>query len=194
MRYLYFESGLGVGLNLVTTVIMCWLAWALLLPQGLIPEGWEIAVVQSAFFEVSWGAIGKVVFLIVATAFLCDAWLQCTDGFARMQADYVYANMKWAQRFHFRTLYYGFVGVFTVLTTVTLPLAQPGDLLIIRGVIAFMAMGLFCPGLVYLNYVLVPRSFPSWVKPHPITQIIMVAITLTYITIGLWYVMVKLTG
>jgi len=194
MRYLYFESGLGVGLNLVTTVIMCWLAWALLLPQGLIPEGWEIAVVQSAFFEVSWGAIGKVIFLIVATAFLCDAWLQCTDGFARMQADYVYANMKWAQRFHFRTLYYGFVGVFTVLTTVTLPLAQPGDLLIIRGVIAFMAMGLFCPGLVYLNYVLVPRAFPSWVKPHPITQIIMVAITLTYITIGLWYVMVKLLG
>ena len=89
---------------------------------------------------------------------------------------------------------YGFVGVFTVLTTVTLPLAQPGDLLIIRGVIAFMAMGLFCPGLIYLNYVLVPRSFPSWVRPHPITQIIMVAITLTYITIGLWYVMVKLMG
>jgi len=194
IRYLSFESGLGVGLNLVTTIIMCWLAWALLRPQGLIPEGWEIPVVQSAFFEVSWGAIGKVIFLIIATAFLRDAWLQSTDGFARMQADYVYANMKWARRFHFGSLYYGFVALFTVLTTVTLPLAQPGDLLIIRGVIAFMAMGLFCPGLIYLNYVLVPRAFPAWVKTHLIPRITMCVITLTYITIGLWYVWVKLTA
>ncbi len=193
MRYLKIESGLGVALNLVTTVIMCWLAWALLKPQGIVPQGWEIAVVQSAFFEVSWGAVGKIVFLIVAAAFLCDAWLQSTDGFARMQADFVYANVKRAQRFHFRTLYYGFVVAFTLLTTITLPLAQPGDLLIIRGVIAFMAMGLFCPGLIYLNYVLVPRAFPAWVKPHPLTRAIMVAITATYISIGLWYVFVRLS-
>ena len=194
MRYLHMESGLAVGLNLITTIIMCWLAWALLMPQGIVPSGWEIAVVQSAFFEVSWGTIGKIIFLVVAAAFLCDAWLQSTDGFARMQADFIYANVKRARQYHFRTLYYGFIILFTILTTVTLPLAQPGDLLIIRGVIAFMAMGLFCPGLIYLNYVLVPRAFPSWVKPHPLTQIIMVVVTLTYILIGLWYIFVRLTG
>ena len=194
MRYLHMESGLAVGLNLITTIIMCWLAWALLMPQGIVPSGWEIAVVQSAFFEVSWGTIGKIIFLVVAAAFLCDAWLQSTDGFARMQADFIYANVKRARQYHFRTLYYGFIILFTILTTVTLPLAQPGDLLIIRGVIAFMAMGLFFPGLIYLNYVLVPRAFPSWVKPHPLTQIIMVVVTLTYILIGLWYIFVRLTG
>ena len=68
MRYLHIESGLGVALNLITTIIMCWLAWALLMPQGIVPEGWEIAVVQSAFFEVSWGAIGKIIFLVIAAA------------------------------------------------------------------------------------------------------------------------------
>ena len=194
MKYLHVETGLGVALNLITTVIMCWLAWALLKPQGIVPQGWEIAVVQSAFFEISWGTIGKIIFLVIAAAFLCDACLQSTDGFARMQADFIYANVKRARQFHFRTLYYGFVVVFTILTSVTLPLAQPGDLLIIRGVIAFMAMGLFCPGLIYLNYVLVPKAFPSWVKPHPLNRFLMVVITATYIVIGLGYIYVQLTN
>ncbi len=46
VRYLSFENGLGVILNLITTVFMCWLAWALLMPEGKVPEGWQIAVVQ----------------------------------------------------------------------------------------------------------------------------------------------------
>ncbi|MGH8731890.1 MAG: Nramp family divalent metal transporter, partial [Burkholderiales bacterium] len=70
VRYFSFENGVGVGLNLLTTIIMCWLAYALLLPKGIIPKGWEIAVVQSAFFEVAWGPVGKALFLIVAAAFL----------------------------------------------------------------------------------------------------------------------------
>jgi Mn2+/Fe2+ NRAMP family transporter len=192
MRYLSLESGIGITLNLITTVIMCWLAWALLRPQGLIPKGWELAVVQSAFFEVSWGEIGRALFLIVATAFLCDAWLQLTDGFSRMQADFIYSNFPRTHRFHFRTIYYVFVAVFTVLTTVTLPLAEPGQLIIIRGVIAFMAMALFCPGLIYLNYVLVPRVFPSWVKPHPVTRALMIFVTMVYIAGGIAYIVVRL--
>ena len=194
VRYLTVETGMGVGLNLLTTVIMCWLAWALLRPQGLIPQGWQIAVVQSAFFEVSWGALGKTLFLVVAAAFLCDAWLQLTDGFSRMQADFVFANFARARRFHFRAWYYGFVGLFTVLTTTTLALAEPGPLIILRGVMAFLAMGLICPGLVYLNYVLLPRAFPAWTKPHPATRAIMVAVTATYVLVGLWYISVRIVG
>jgi len=34
----------------------CLLAYALLFPKGLLPEHYELAVVQSRFFEVSWGA------------------------------------------------------------------------------------------------------------------------------------------
>jgi len=150
--------------------------------------------VQSAFFEVSWGALGKTLFLIVAAAFLCDAWLQLTDGFSRMQADFVFANFARARRFHFRTWYYGFVGLFTVLTTTTLALAEPGPLIILRGVTAFLAMGLICPGLVYLNYVLLPRALPAWVKPHPVTRAIMVAVTATYVLVGLWYIAVRIVG
>jgi Mn2+/Fe2+ NRAMP family transporter len=194
MHYLTIETSIGIALNLLTTVIMCWLAWALLKPQGLIPQGWQIAVVQSAFFEVSWGTLGKTLFLIVAAAFLCDAWLQLTDGFSRMQADFLFANFASVRRFHFRTWYYGFVGVFTVLTTTTVVLAEPGQLIILRGVLAFLAMGLFCPGLIYLNYVLLPRAFPAWVKPHPITRAIMIVVTAAYVAIGLWYIVIRLGG
>jgi Mn2+/Fe2+ NRAMP family transporter len=187
VRYISTENFIGVFLNLLTTVIMCWLAFALLLPKGIVPKGWEIAVVQSAFFEVSWGAVGKALFLIVAAAFLCDAWLQLTDGFSRIQADFFYQNIPGAQKLHFRTWYYIFVGIFTVLTVFTMALAQPGTLIIIRGVVAFFAMAIICPAIVYLNYVMLPRVFPKWIKPHPITQGIMLLCTAAYIAMALGY-------
>jgi len=187
VHYFSFENFIGVFLNLLTTVIMCWLAFALLLPEGKVPKGWEIAVVQSAFFEVAWGPIGKALFLIVAAAFLCDAWLQNTDGFSRVQADFFYANIPGAQKLHFRTWYYIFLGIFSVITMSTMVMAQPGVLITIRGVASFLAMGLFCPGLVYLNYVMLPRVFPQWIKPHPITRIIMILATSAYIVMGIMY-------
>ena len=75
--------------NLFTTLMTCLLAWALLFPKGLLPQDYELAVVQSRFFEVSWGPIGRVLFLIVAAAFLTDTWLATADGVSRMQADIV---------------------------------------------------------------------------------------------------------
>ncbi len=191
MKYLSVENAIGIGLNFVTTAIMCWLAFALLLPEGKIPSGWEIAVVQSAFFEVSWGAVGKALFLIVAAAFLCDAWLQLTDGYSRVQADFFYSNIKGAQKLHYRTWYYLFVGIFTVLTVVTMALAPPGPLIVIRGVIAFLAMALMGPALIYLNYVMLPRAFPKWVKPHPVTRLIMCVCVATYVAMAIAFVYIS---
>ncbi len=187
VHYISTENFIGVSLNLVTTIIMCWLAYALLLPKGIVPTGWEIAVVQSAFFEVAWGPVGKALFLIVAAAFLCDAWLQLTDGFSRIQADFFYQNIPGAQKLHFRSWYYIFVGIFTVLTVVTMALAQPGQLIVIRGVVAFLAMAIICPAIVYLNYVMLPRVFPKWIRPHPVTQGLMLLVTATYIVMALGY-------
>jgi len=189
VRYFSIENAIGVGLNLITTGIMCWLAFALLLPTGAVPKGWDIAVVQSVFFEEAWGTIGRALFLIVAAAFLCDAWLQLTDGYSRIQADFFYSNFKRAQKLHYRTWYYIFVAIFTVLTVFTMTLAQPDQLIILRGVIAFFAMAIICPGLVYLNYFMLPRVFPNWVKPHPVTRTIMVICTASYVlmTIGYLY-------
>ena len=170
---------------------MCWLAWALLLPQGVVPKGWEIAVVQAAFFEVAWGDIGRALFLVVAAAFLCDAWLQLTDGFSRIQADFFYSNFKGAQKLHLRTWYYIFVGIFTALTTVTMALAQPGTLIIIRGVVAFLAMALIAPAFVYLNFYMLPKVFPKWVTPHPVTRALMLLCTGTYMIMAAAYLILN---
>ncbi len=191
IRYISTENAIAVLLNLLTTIIMCWLAYALLKPTGMIPKGWDIAVVQAAFFEVAWGEIGRILFLIVAAAFLCDAWLQLTDGFSRIQADFFYTNIRGAQKYHYRNWYYTFVGIFTVLTVFTMALAQPGTLIVIRGVVAFLAMAVFCPALVILNYYMLPKVFPKWVKPHPITQTIMICVTLTYVAMGVAYLVLN---
>lgn len=194
IRALCFENALGVGMNLFTTIVMCWLAWALLRPTGLIPEGWQIAVVQSSFFEVAWGPIGRSLFLIVAASFLCDNWVQLADGSSRFEADFVYSNWKWARRFSFRTWYYLFLALFSALTFITMPLAEPGAILAFRGTIAFLVMGLYCPMLIYLNFHFLPRSFPSWVKPHPLTRLCMWLVSFIYVAISLWFLYIVLRG
>ncbi|HEX7231562.1 MAG TPA: Nramp family divalent metal transporter, partial [Candidatus Binatia bacterium] len=57
-RYLFWDISIGIGGNLLTTLMTCLLAYALLFPKGLLPQGYELAVVQSRFFEVTWGVIG----------------------------------------------------------------------------------------------------------------------------------------
>lgn len=193
IRSLALENGLGVGLNLFTAILMCWLAWALLRPEGIIPEGWQIAVVQSSFFELAWGPIGRALFLLVAASFLLDNWLQLADGSARVEADFFYANFEWARRYSFRGWYYFFLAVFSLLTFITMPLAQPGVLLALRGTIAFLIMGVYCPMLIYLNFYFLPRAFPAWVRPHPLTRLCMYLVTFVYVAISLWYVYVLLT-
>jgi len=187
VRYISSENFVGIFLNTLTTAIMCWLSFALLLPEHKVPKGWEIAVVQSAFFEVAWGRVGRALFLIVAAAFLCDAWLQLTDGFSRLWADFVYSNIKPARKYHFRTWYYIFVTVFSVTTIFTMTLAQPGRLIMLRGIISFLAMSVFAPGLIYLNYYLVPKAFPQWAKPHPVTRALMVLCTACYVAMSIAY-------
>ena len=90
-RYLFWDVSIGIGGNLLTTVMTCLLAYALLFPKGLLPQGYELAVVQSRFFEVSWGVLGKTLFLIVAAAFLSDTWLATADAVSRIHTDCLYA-------------------------------------------------------------------------------------------------------
>ena len=55
-------------------------------------------------------------------------------------------------------------------------------------------MAVFCPALIYLNYFLVPKAFPAWVKPHPFTRIMMGVVTMIYVSVSGWYIWVLITG
>lgn len=194
IRHIHYDNAVAVGANTFTLMLMMLLAWALLTPKGLVPKGWEIAVVQSRFFEVAWGPIGRAIFLLVAAAFLADSWLGITDAVSRMHSDFFYSTFAWARKLSFRAWYYIFVAILTVVSCTTMLLAAPGPLLLAGGVLNFIAMAIYCPYLIYLNYYIVPNSYPSWTRPKKATYVIMMIITAIYIVLGIIYLLFKLLG
>jgi len=165
-RYLTVDALVGITGNLATTAMTCLLAWALLFPQGLLPQDYELAVVQSRFFEVSWGPIGRVIFLAVAAAFLADTWLATADGVSRMQADVVHTLFPGSRRYPLRHWYFGFLGLLTVVTGFTMLLDAPGPLILTSAVIGFAGTVIFPPALYLLNYRLLAPEVPPWARPR----------------------------
>ena len=169
-RYLGADALIGIGGNLATTLMTCLLAWALLFPQGLLPQDYDIAVVQSRFFEVSWGPIGRIVFLVVAAAFLTDTWLATADGVSRMQADIVHTLYPASRRLELRTWYFIFLGLLTVVTCFTMLLDAPGPLILISAVIGFIGTVIFPAALYRLNYRHLAALLPKWARPRPVER------------------------
>ena len=169
-RYLGTDALIGIGGNLATTLMTCLLAWALLFPQGLLPQDYDIAVVQSRFFEVSWGPIGRIVFLVVAAAFLTDTWLATADGVSRIQADIVHTLYPASRRIELRTWYFIFLGLLTVVTCFTMLLDAPGPLILISAVIGFVGTVIFPAALYQLNHRHLAALLPEWARPRPVER------------------------
>lgn len=165
-RYLTVDALVGIFGNLATTLMTCLLAYALLYPRGLIPDDYELAVVQSTFFEVSWGPIGRVLFLVVAAAFLTDTWLATADGVSRMQADLIYARFPAARRLPLNRWYYVVLAALTVITCLTMLLDAPGPLILLSAVIGFAGTVIFPPALFVLNYRRLGPVLPVWARPR----------------------------
>ena len=164
-RFLSADILVGIIGNLLTTLMTCLLAYALLFPKGLLPQEYELAVVQSQFFAVSWGEIGRLLFLVVAAAFLTDTWLATADAVSRIQADIVLTLFPQAQRWPARRWYYLFLALLTVITSFTMLLDAPGPLILTSAVIGFVGTILFPVALYLLNYRLLPPHLPDWAKP-----------------------------
>jgi len=76
---------------------------------------------------------------------------------------------------------------------VTMPLASPGALMNLIGVISVFAFAFYIPALAYLNYVKLPASQPKFVKPKMISAIWLGLVWLVYVGLAIWYVIVSLT-
>lgn len=190
IKCLHYDNFIAVMINAFMAMAICWLAWAILLPRGEYPSGWQIAVVQSKFFEISMGPIGRIIFLIIAASFLSDSWLGIVDACSRMHADYFRSIFRFAQKCSFRKIYYFFVVILTMISCITIPLAKPGPLLVLGGVCNFIAMAIYCPALIYINYFMVPKVFPDWTRPNTASLLAICIVTLIYIIISIWYIMV----
>ena len=191
-RYLLVDSGTGIVGNIVTTLMTCLLAYALLHPQGLVPEGYQIAVVQSRFFEISWGWLGTVIFLVVAASFLSDTWLATVDGVSRMQADIVHTLFPRLKRYDVRTLYYIFLFALTLITSVTMVFTAPGPLILLSAVIGFAGTVIFTGALIVLNHWYLPRHLPCWATPSKGLLALMLVAFVAYLGLAVAYLYIRL--
>jgi hypothetical protein len=187
-RYLLCDVSIGVGGNLLTTLLMCLLAYALLFPKGLLPQGYELAVVQSRFFEVSWGTAGKIVFLFIAAAFLSDTWLATVDAVSRIHTDCLYAFFPKTQSVPVRHWYLVLLFLLTAITCVTMGVAEPGPLILLSAVIGFVGTVLFSAALILLNHVWLPRYLPAGARPGRLSLIFLTIAVIAYGLLAIAYV------
>ncbi|MBI3940881.1 MAG: Nramp family divalent metal transporter [Acidobacteria bacterium] len=161
LKFLFADCGIGVVGNLLTTLLTCLLSYALLFPERILPQEWEIAVVQSRFFEVQWGSFGRILFLVVAAAFLSDTWMATADAVSRVNTDIVYGLFPRSRKFHVRSWYYAFLILGTVVTCVTMLLSQPGPLILLSAVIGFAGTVIYSAAVLILNCLVLPKNSPD---------------------------------
>jgi len=164
-KFLAIDSGVGVIGNLATTLMTCLLSYALLFPEGLLPEKYEIAVVQARFFELRWGAVGALVFLFVAAAFLADTWIATLDAVSRMHTDFLRNYFPRFAKKSFKSCYFFFIAFFSVVTALTMLFTAPGPLILLSAVIGFVGTVLFTTALLFLNYGVLPKLITSKLLP-----------------------------
>ena len=186
-RFLFWDVSIGIGGNILTTLMTCLLAYALLFPKGLLPDHYELAVVQSRFFEVSWGWAGRILFLVVAAAFLSDTWLATVDAVSRIHTDCVYGFFPGARKVPVRSWYVFFLLLLTAVTSVTVLLNEPGPLILLSAVIGFVGTVLFSVALIFLNHVYLPRHLPVAVRPGRLNLIFLCISCLAYAVLAAVY-------
>lgn len=190
-RFLIWEISIGVGDNILTTLMTCLLAYALLFSKWLLPQHYELAVVQSRFFELSWGPIGRILFLVVAATFLADTWLATTDAISRIYTDCVYGFFRRARTIPARSWYLFFLLLLTGVTSVTILLNEPGPLILLSAVIGFFGTVLFSIALIFLNHIFSPRHLPHEACPGRISLVFLVLSCLAYGFLDVAYILTR---
>jgi len=188
IRGLCADNALGVGINLFTVSLLGLLSFAILHPAGIIPAGWQVAVAQAKFFETAWGSVGRALFLGLAAIFLVDTWPGIVDGVSRMVADVIGIKRGSSEPKRFRRRYWIVAGIMTVWSMIAIPMKDPGTLLKYQGIFNFLAMVVYCPLLICLNYIALPKHLPGWTKPGLVPLLGILAATIAYTGLFVWYV------
>ncbi|MFA7286720.1 MAG: Nramp family divalent metal transporter [Patescibacteria group bacterium] len=187
MRYINIDQGLIFWLlGFITLVLLSANAHAVLVPRGLVPEGFAVAVVQAHIFGDQWGIVGYKLFLVMAFLMLFSVMWTVIDALTRMVSDIVYTNSRAGgnqrafrvfSRLSLSQLYYGVITVVVLLGALLLPMKQPLVLLTISGVLGGLSMAVYTPMLLYLNNTKLERE----IRPGIITNILLACISVFFI-------------
>ena len=186
MRCVRADSLVGLFGNLLTTTLTCLLAWAVLHPQGKVPERWDIAVVQADFFGAYW-APARGLFLFVAGFFLIDTWLGGVDATSRVHAHMVCELSPRARTRGVRFWYYAFVFFMAIATALTMPLGDPGTIMAASGVVNLLGITVYSVALYYLSAYALRRAMPAWAQPGRAEKAGLVVSSVAYALLSLAY-------
>jgi hypothetical protein len=174
MNYVRIDQGIIFWfLGLVTLILISINAYVVLVPQGLVPEGLDVAVVQAHIFGENWGPIGFNIFLIMAFLMLFSVMWTIIDAFTRIASDILYVNshtgpfqkrLSWIKNISLNKLYYSLIVGIVLISASLLTLKQPLFLLTISAVLGGFTMAIYSPILIYLNNFKLPKELrPGWV-------------------------------
>jgi Mn2+/Fe2+ NRAMP family transporter len=190
-RFLLLDTGIGVFGNLATTLMACFLAYVVLFPKGIVPDEWRLAAEQSQFFAGAWGEMGRLLFLLISAAFLCDTWLSTADAVARVHIEmlrfYFVRNRVVDERRWYRIM----ILILTGITGLTMFANQPGTLIVLSALIGFLGTVIFTFALIFLVHGPLRRALPDPLKPGKASLILLSISAIAYTLLAVAYVWVK---
>jgi len=183
VKILWIDNGIGVYLNFITTVLTALLAYAILANKGLYPKGWDLASVQSEFLASTYGDVGRVVFLLIATFFLADTWIVLVYSLSKINAEVFSLLFKKDEETLFRIWIY----IYVLASILIIPLKKPPEFLItLCGVMSFLSMIIYIPILAYITWIYLPRIFESKkVAPSLFSKICLLVAFIFYLALFL---------
>lgn len=145
---LFVDSLIGIVGNIVTTIMTCFLAFSILYPRSLFPTEYKIAVVQAEFFRGWFGGVGVKIFLFSSAMFLIDTWIVTADAVSKTNVDVMKIFFP---RIDSQKFYKIFLTAITIITFITLPVAPPGELIVLSAMIGFLGMVIFSFAILYIH-------------------------------------------
>jgi hypothetical protein len=186
MRYLRLDQGILFWfLGGLTLLLLSMNAHAVLAPQGLIPQGVDIVVLQANVFGAHWGTLGHTFFLIAAFLILFSTLWTIVDAVARTVADIAFVNSrtgpfaKWADGLSHISAHHWYYGVVVGLAVVNMALLtfrEPLFFIVASSVLGGFTMALYTPLLIYLNN----KKLPKPLRPGWFTNLMLVLASLVY--------------
>lgn len=187
MKYVTIDQGvIFFLLGFTTLFLLSANAYAVLSPEGLVPEGLQVAVVQAKIFGDVWGPIGYNLFLVMAFLMIFAVMWTVIDALTRMVSDIVYTNahagpfqkvFALCNKLSLSQLYYISIVVIVGAGAFLLLLEQPLTLLVISGVLSGLTMAIYTPFLIYVNN----KHLPKLLRPSILTNLMMIGISGFYI-------------
>ena len=188
MRYVRVDQGIIFWLlGLLTLILLAVNAYAVLSPQGIVPEGMELVSAQAQIFSASWGRVGEVIYLVMAYLMLFSVMWTVLDALTRMATDIIHTNartgvfvpvLKKLRGISIHNLYYGLMLLFVLVSALFIPFQQPFILLIITSVLGGLTTAIYIPLILYINN----TRLPKFIRPGIVTNVVLVFSGLLY-----WY-------